>query len=117
LNYCFPQCRNTNRSGLTGHVHEFLGSTRISGPTAHNHRFAGISGPPIPTQNNHVHEIITRTDDAVNHHHSFRLFSGPAINVGNGRHVHFARGETTFVLGHDHRFIFTTLIEEPIDRN
>lgn len=95
------------------HVHEFTGSTRFNenGPL-HNHRFAGVSGPAIPTGISHVHLIRTNTDN-TNHFHQINVYSGPAIPVGNNRHVHFVTGRTSFVLGHDHRFINATLIEEP----
>jgi hypothetical protein len=95
------------------HVHEFTGSTRLSNTEpVHNHRFAGISGPAIRTGNSHVHLISTRTD-STNHFHEINVFSGPAINIGNGRHIHRVSGNTSFVFGHLHSFINATLIERP----
>lgn len=104
-------------SNQEGHVHEFLGSTRIAeeGEDAHNHRFAGVTGPAIPDRGSHVHRLFTRTD-SIDHFHIIHEFTGEAIPVGNGRHVHFVRGRTTTVDGHSHRFIFATLIENPIGR-
>ena len=40
--------------------------------------------------------------------------TGPGIPVGNGRHVHFVEGYTTFNDGHEHEFQFATLIDDPI---
>ncbi|MDU2156603.1 YmaF family protein [Clostridium sp.] len=33
--------------------------------------------------------------------------------MGNGKHIHLTMATTTFVQGHVHEFIFTTLIEAP----
>lgn len=97
------------------HVHEFLGSTKMAGEheECHNHRFTGISGPSIPVRGSHVHEIRTATDDFMGHRHGMILRTGPATDVGGGRHVHLARGTTTFGDGHTHAFIFATMIERP----
>lgn len=98
------------------HVHEFLGSTRIAEATTdpHNHRFAGISGEAIPIHSSHVHEIETRTDFYEDHFHQICVRSGLAIDVGDGKHVHFVSGTTTVVDNHQHEFVFATLIENPI---
>lgn len=97
------------------HVHEFLGSTQLAeeGADRHNHRFAGVTGQAIPRGNSHVHVIRTNTD-FLNHFHRVRIVTGPAISVGNGKHVHFASGTTTFNDGHVHRFKFATLIQKPL---
>lgn len=101
------------------HVHEFLGSTRLAEvddpEDAHNHRFAGVSGEAIRRGNSHVHTIRTNTD-FFDHFHMIDVVTGPAIPVGEGRHVHFVYGITTLNDGHRHRFIFATLIEAPIFR-
>ncbi|WP_434293367.1 YmaF family protein [Clostridium botulinum] len=97
------------------HVHEFLGSTRLAEiqTEPHNHRFAGVSGEAIRRGNSHVHNIRTNTD-FFDHFHMIDVTTGPAIPVGDGRHVHFVSGVTTCVDGHRHEFIFATLIEAPI---
>ena len=71
------------------HNHEVLGSVRISGccDNAHNHRFATVSGDAIPCDGSHVHEIKFTTDSCNGHDHEFCGTSGPAIEVGCGRHV------------------------------
>lgn len=99
-----------------GHVHEFLGSTKLAEleKEPHNHRFAGVSGEPIRKGNSHVHKIITNTDFYENHHHEICIQTGPAIIVCEGRHVHFARGMTSENDEHCHDFLFATLIENPI---
>lgn len=99
------------------HVHEFLGSTRLAEiddpEDVHNHRFAGVSGEAIRRGNSHVHKINTNTD-FFDHFHMIKVTTGPAIPVGNGRHVHFVYGVTTCNDGHMHKFIFATLIDSPI---
>lgn len=98
------------------HVHEFLGSTRLAeqGDDRHNHRFAGVTSEVIPSGNSHVHAILVNTDFFRNHHHELGVITGPAIDVGNGKHVHLATGVTTVDDGHNHSFIFATLIQDPI---
>ena len=101
------------------HVHEFLGSTLLAAPRGkkellHNHRFAGVTGEAIPTLGSHKHKINARTDYFGHYHELKDVFTGPAIKVGNGKHVHFVEGETTFDDGHDHAFQFATLIESPL---
>jgi hypothetical protein len=102
-------CNNEQR-----HVHEFLGSTRLAEleEDPHNHRFAGVSGQAIPVKGSHVHEIITRTD-FFDHFHVIKVITGPAIPVGQGRHVHFVKAVTTVDDDHNHKLIFATLIECP----
>lgn len=97
------------------HVHEFTGSTKLAelGRDRHNHRFAGVTGEVIPRGNSHVHAILTNTD-FLDHHHEVGITTGPAINVGNGKHIHFVRGRTTLDDGHVHQFQFATLIQSPL---
>ena len=96
------------------HNHEFLGSTRLAeeGNDRHDHRFTGVSSEIIPYNGSHVHMIATRTD-FFGHYHEIRVTTGPAIPVGNGKHVHLATGATTLDDEHVHQFIFATLIEAP----
>jgi hypothetical protein len=97
------------------HVHEFLGSTKLAeqGEDRHNHRFAGVTGQAIRRGNSHVHVITTKTD-FFGHFHRLRIVTGPAIPVGNGKHIHFVMGKTTLNDGHVHVFNFSTLIDEPL---
>jgi len=98
------------------HVHEFLGSTRLAelnSDDVHNHRFAGVTGEPIQRNKSHVHRIITKTD-FFDHYHEIEVCTGPAISVGDGRHVHFVYAMTECKDGHKHSFIVATLIEAPI---
>ena len=98
------------------HVHEFLGSTKLDDKCSdkHNHRFAGVSGEAIPTLGSHKHKIYAQTDYFGHYHELKDIFTGPAIRVGDGKHVHFVKGETTMDDGHDHDFQFATLIESPL---
>lgn len=97
------------------HVHEFLGSTKIAEKSTdpHNHRFAGVTGEAIYCGGSHVHKIRTTTD-FYDHYHSICTTTGPAVDVGNGKHVHLAKDTTTTNDGHAHDFIFATLIEKPL---
>ena len=97
------------------HVHEFVASTKLAeeDEDRHNHRFAGVTSEVIPKGNSHVHIIFTNTD-FLDHHHEVGIETGPAINVGNGKHVHFVRGTTTLDDGHVHDIEFATLIQKPL---
>ncbi len=97
------------------HVHEFLGSTWFAenNNNRHNHRFSGVTSEVVPTGGGeHRHTILTNTD-SVGHHHEVGIETGPPIDVGNGKHVHFVEGQTTLDDFHVHGFEFTTLIENP----
>ncbi|PYI54003.1 YmaF family protein [Paenibacillus flagellatus] len=105
------------RKARQTHVHEFTASTKLAeqGNDRHNHRFAGVTGEVIPVGNSHVHEIRLVNTDFLNHHHKVKkIRTGPAIPVGNGKHVHFVTGTTTLNDGHVHRFQFATLIDKPL---
>jgi len=98
------------------HVHEILGSVQIAEPNedAHNHRFATVSGQAIPFKDSHIHEVRFRTDFYEDHFHEFMGKTGPAIPVGDGRHVHFLESVTSVNDGHKHEFRVATLIDNPI---
>lgn len=108
--YCKPICPPRQR-----HVHEFLGSTKLAetGNERHNHRFAGVTSQAIPSGNSHIHKIYVNTD-YFGHFHVICVITGPAIDVGNGKHVHLVTGFTSINDNHRHDFIFTTLIEDPL---
>lgn len=97
------------------HIHEFLGSTQLAEENneRHNHRFAGVTGQAIQCGRSHIHKLYTNTD-FFDHFHVIKITTGPAIDVGNGKHVHLVTGYTTTNDGHRHKFIFTTLIESPL---
>lgn len=107
---------NNNQKKCQSHVHEYLGSTRIAveNKEPHNHRFAGVTSEAIPSGNSHIHQLLGNSDFFRDHLHEVGATTGPAIPVGNGRHVHFVFGTTTKNDGHVHKFIFATLIENPI---
>ena len=104
------------KDSIQTHVHEYLGSTRIAeaNEDPHNHRFAGVTSEVIPCGDSHVHRLLGNSDFYEDHHHEVGAKTGPAIPVGDGRHVHFVYGRTTCNDGHIHKFIFATLIENPI---
>ncbi|GEM_PF-251728 len=117
------KCNNSNsntsndscRHEVQTHVHEYNGSTKsgcVDCSNIHNHRFAGVTGEAIPYRNSHVHKLETNTD-FYNHYHEICDTTGPAIYVGNGKHVHFVKGRTSRDNDHTHEYIFATLIEAP----
>lgn len=99
------------------HVHELLGSTEVvkECDECHNHRFATVTGEAIKMGNSHVHEVKFRTDFSDKHFHEFYGKTSPAIEVGNGKHVHFIDAFTEMKDGHKHRFQAATLIDSPTD--
>lgn len=102
------------------HVHEYVGSVKLAelnSDDVHNHRFAGVTGEAVPCKGSHIHKILTRTDFFNDHFHIIDVFTGPAIPVGNGRHVHFVYACTKERDGHKHMFRIATLIENPIGEN
>ena len=102
-------------SSTQSHTHEFPGSTKLAEECdeRHNHRFAGVTSEAILVQGGHVHEILVNTD-FFDHHHEVGVRTGLPIDVGGGKHVHFAQGNTTFDDDHCHKFEFATLIEAPL---
>ncbi|WP_026565354.1 YmaF family protein [Bacillus sp. UNC41MFS5] len=107
--------RTNSEEAEQTHVHEFLASTKLAeeGDDRHNHRFAGVTSEVIPKGDSHVHVILTNTD-FLDHHHEVGIQTGPAIPVGNGKHVHFVKGTTTLDDGHVHNLEFATLIDKPL---
>lgn len=99
------------------HVHEVTGSTLYEGQCcdSHNHRFSTVSGEAISIGKTHIHEIEFRTDFADDHYHTFCGKSGPAVDVGGGKHVHFAKSCTQMEDGHKHIFQVASLIESPTE--
>ncbi len=97
------------------HVHEFLGSTKLAEEEEerHNHRFAGVTTEEVPMNCSHVHGFSGNTD-FFDHHHEIPGLTDIAVDVGDHKHVHFARGVTTEDDGHVHAFQFATLIESPL---
>ncbi len=104
-----------SKSGQT-HTHEYLGSTKIAEAQEdpHNHRFAGVTSEIIPSYNTHVHQLLGNSDFYEDHHHEVGATTGPAVDVGGGKHIHLVTGSTTLDDGHVHQFTFATLIDNPI---
>ncbi|MGX9135021.1 YmaF family protein [Rummeliibacillus sp. JY-2-4R] len=97
------------------HVHEFEASTKLAeeGEDRHNHCFAGVTSEVIPRGDSHVHVLLTNTD-FLDHHHEVGIETGPAIDVGDGKHMQFVSGTTTLDDGHIHELEFATLIQQPL---
>ncbi len=102
-------------SGQT-HVHEFLGSVEQCEECAvfHSHRFAGVSSSAILNDDGTHYHVVEVNTDFFNHYHEVAGETGPDIAVGNGKHVHFMSGDSTFAVGHYHDFQFATLINAPM---
>ncbi|MEH7334370.1 YmaF family protein [Neobacillus drentensis] len=105
---------NTENTVQT-HVHEFTASTKLAeeDDDRHNHRFAGVTSEVIPMGDSHVHTIMVNTD-FLDHHHEVAIQTGPAIDIGGGKHIHVVQGTTTLDDGHVHELFFTTLINAPL---
>lgn len=101
------------------HVHELTGSTRIINECddCHNHRFCTVTGEGILSRDkcDHYHEVTFRTDFSDGHYHEFCGKTSGAIEVGNGKHVHFLKDITETENEHKHEFQAATLIDSPID--
>lgn len=106
-----------NRPEIQKHVHEVIGSTDYvrECDECHNHHFCTVSSGAIRMGESHVHELNFRTDYADGHFHEFCGKTGPAINVGNGKHVHYVKALTEREDGHKHLFQVASLIESPTD--
>ena len=101
------------------HVHELVGSTVVAGNCneCHNHRFATVSDEAMQEGKSHVHKVTFSTDFGDRHYHEFCGKTGPAIYVGDGKHVHFIKDCSESEDGHKHFFQAATLIDSPIDTN
>ena len=100
------------------HTHEVQGSVMLAeqGQDRHNHRFATVTTQEILlSHGDHKHNFSVNTD-FFDHLHEVAGETGGAINVGNGKHVHFAKGNSTIndVPAHFHGFQFATLIDSPL---
>ena len=109
--------QNHDKYDKQKHVHEIVGSTAVEMECneCHNHRFCTVSDEAEKVGNSHVHEVKFRTAFSDKHYHEFCGKSGPAIEIANGKHVHFFDAITDVSDGHRHRFQGVSLIESPID--
>ena len=102
---------------LQSHSHEIEGSVMLAqeeGEGMHNHRFATVTTQVIPLPyHSHKHTFVVNTD-FYDHLHEVAGETGPAVNVGNGKHVHYAKGVSTCNDNHSHDFQFATFIESPL---
>lgn len=114
---CNCNCNNDYDYNEQKHVHEITGSTEVVSECGecHYHRFCTVSGEAMKRGNSHVHEIKFRTYFADGHYHEFCGQSSPAIDVGNGKHVHYALAYTEEEDGHVHKFQVASLIDSPTE--
>jgi len=102
------QCQPAKES--TVHNHAFITIAGVA--RDHQHGILGTTGPAIYTDDSHVHRIYVRTTTDPKggplHWHPVDVTTGPALNLPRGEHTHQFCGETSAVLGHDHRFNSST---------
>ena len=110
---------NQNNCNSQLHVHEISGSTRIHSECGecHNHRFCTVTGEAIYTRDrcDHGHEVTLTTDFSNEHYHEFCAKTSGAIDVGNGKHVHFLYDRTETENNHIHELQAATQIDSPTD--
>lgn len=118
-NYNNYNYTTTNNCNDQNHVHELTGSTRIMNECddCHNHRFCTVTDEAVYTRDrrDHYHEVVFRTDFSDEHFHEFCGKTSGAIEVGNGKHVHFLSDRTESENGHIHELQAATLIESPTE--
>lgn len=104
-----------DRDGFPTHTHGFIGNTGNN--LGHNHGFFGVTGRAIPCDKSHVHKLYINTESFNGHFHEICDTTGPAIYIGNGKHIHRVSGCTQRTLGaarnHAHRYNFATLVDNP----
>ncbi|KEF36616.1 YmaF family [Schinkia azotoformans MEV2011] len=83
-----------------GHTHAHFGATTCQ--DGHTHLHPGVTSTPIETQQGHVHKISGHTSFDDGHIHSYEEYTGPAIQLPNGYHTHYAEIRTTENDGHVH---------------
>lgn len=107
--------KERHHEAAQSHVHELVGSVNLSqdGDNRHNHRFSAVTKEILIGDVGHRHAFVANTD-FFGHFHEVSGETGPAISVGDGKHVHFLAGVTSFNDGHAHKFQFTTFIESPL---
>ncbi|MDF2636721.1 MAG: YmaF [Pelosinus sp.] len=97
---CQAAAENTN------HNHAFITIADVA--RGHQHGILGTTGPAIYSGDSHVHRIFVKTTTDPKggplHWHFVDVTTGPAIDLAGGEHTHQFCGETSVVLGHDHRF-------------
>ena len=94
------------------HTHTLSTTTSIARGHIHNIKTWTFPAKPIP--GGHVHRIRALTTFNRRHIHSFCRTTSPAIDVGNGMHIHYVKGLTNRVLAHRHRVrAFTSAAPNP----
>jgi len=93
------------------HSHEICFSLESAGMDRHTHRGKAMLFDVMPTScGGHRHRFSFSTD-FFGHNHRITGECGPAVFVGNGKHIHFISGNTSCGSGHSHRYQFSTSID------
>lgn len=95
------------------HTHEICAGLEFAGAGAemHSHRCkAMLFGTQSMPCGGHRHQVSIQTN-FCGHNHRITGECGPAIHVGNGKHVHFISGTSSCDNGHSHRHQFCTSID------
>lgn len=95
-----PQQKGPKHGTGGGHTHAHYGATTCQ--DGHTHLHPGVTSTPIETQQGHVHKISGHTSFDDGHIHSYEEYTGPAIQLPNGYHTHYAEIRTTENDGHVH---------------
>ena len=115
-------CTNRNNNqrcepDRLAHVHEIEGAVQIGGNRncPHIHCIETVTSRGIPCcEFNHFHEVEFTTDINECHCHKFCGRTGPAIQAGNGEHIHLLESVTSCNDGHRHCIKIATGTECPI---
>lgn len=99
-----------NNNNFT-HNHEVQGlsSVNVMDCQAHAHRYNAVTRMSTNNGRNHTHEVEIDTVSELGHMHCFKGRTGPAIQLGNDRHVHCITGNFNRSMGHNHQFTLTTM--------
>jgi len=86
-------------------------SLESAGMDRHTHRCKAMLFDVMPMScGGHRHRYSMNTD-FFGHNHRITGECGPAISIGNGKHIHFISGGTACDSSHSHRFQFCTSID------
>ena len=107
-------CDRRNPKDLLAHVHEVEGLVFPAGRCPHTHCFETTTSRGIPCGDSHVHDVEFKTDIDDCHCHKFCGRTCPAIQTGDGNHIHILESVTSCNDGHKHFFKVATSIEIPL---
>lgn len=99
------------KKDFLAHVHEVEGHVCLAGRHPHTHCLDATTSRGIPCGKSHVHEVEFKTTIDDCHCHKFCGRTGPAIQAGDGDHIHILDSFTSCNDGHKHHFKIATSTE------